>query len=1280
MSTPAHRIALHAALWLALAALPAAAVGRPTAPTGLELFVDSGQALGGDGLGSGVALGDVDGDGDIDAAVAVFDGPALVYLNQGGAQGGTPGAFAGSGQALGTSAGIDVALGDLDGDKDLDLFIVRDAADDSYEVWINQGGDQGGNAGTFLGSGQVFGSSLSSSVALGDVDGDTDLDAFIARNVGRANHVWLNDGSGQYADSGQALGNDSSIDATLADLDGDGDLDAFVVGSGFDGNTVWINQGGDQAGTSGVFLDSGQVLGDTLSLGVDLADLDGDGDTDAFVATALSDQVWINQGGAQGGTPGQFSSNGQALGGSGSRDVALADLDGDGDRDAFVAVGGANLIWINQGGLQGGSAGQFADSGQSLGQSQHEAVALADLDGDGDADAFVASWEAPDRVYLNRTIEADPPVNPLGWQAQLVDTRAIAGKGVSLVLDAAGRPHIAYFVYQPTESGRDYTIYYARWNGVRWLREGVEAVTWASQQSIGLALTAAGQPRLVYPAVLPEDDGGIALRYAAWDGQTWQLSTVAGETDGEFVSLALDDGDTPHVGFAESGDLYYAIWLAETWVVEAVDAGSDTVGDYISLALDATGVPHIAYEDFSNGALRYAWRAGPGWQSEQVDVGFSGAGSSLAIDSNGEPHISYIHDFGFKIRHAHKDDGAWQIQQPYQAPPSEFINGTTSLGLDGAGRPHIAFTVERNINGVNALLYARWDGAQWVVETLDRSGDVGEHNSLAVDAAGNAHIAYDDATFGDARYVAWAPRWRITPVETGSTARGAAVALYDDLPALSAYRDADGRVRGAIWEDDAWGIEPLAFSGAVVEETSIAYANGRPYASYYDADGGRLMFAAWNGSAWQTTVIDDAGDVGRYHKLLFVGGPALARIAYWDATNRRVKLARFDAIAPAPSISTHSGGPALNGASGRLDAIVLPGGDIGISYYDAANGNLRLATWHAASDTWSDELIDGALSDAGSAHGLALDAGEGRPVAAYYDATNAALKLAVRDGGWQIDIARLGVGLVSDLALDLGMDSLAKPRIAYADATGETVHLLYKEEGIWLLDTMVETAVTGLDQALGRRPHLAYGAASGLHYAARAGTLDVNTTVFTPPVYGDYYNPLDACAAVLDLFLGGEDDEEGSVPARPLAPAQAAAPLGDQAIFAALGNLFSLSPGGKYYVDLYAQHGAEMGRIGVADPALLWDAFGALQNFMPGLEALVQGRGHEVLVTQRMVDDALDVWQRLAAAASPLLAAVINAELAATNNLQDFVGQSFEGWAADIGATPRWAYLPTIFR
>ena len=71
-----------------------------------------------------------------------------------------------------------------------------------------------------------------------------------------------------------------STGVALGDLDGDGDLDAFVVNTTSQPNRIYINKIDEGMG----FIVADIVTGDDrYSHGVALADLDGDGDLDAFV-------------------------------------------------------------------------------------------------------------------------------------------------------------------------------------------------------------------------------------------------------------------------------------------------------------------------------------------------------------------------------------------------------------------------------------------------------------------------------------------------------------------------------------------------------------------------------------------------------------------------------------------------------------------------------------------------------------------------------------------------------------------------------------------------------------------------------------------------------------------------------------------------------------------------------------------------------------------------------------------------------------------------------------
>ena len=346
---------------------------RTAVEGGTGVFTDSGQTL--RSHSKAVALGDVDGDGDLDAFTANWETVNKLWLNDGA------GTFSDSGQSLGISHSRDVALGDVDSVGVLDAFVAN-AEGQANKVWLNDG------TGTFSDSGQSLTGSIGTygGMALGDLDGDGDLDAFVAGDSGRGK-VWLNDGTGTFSDSGQNIVTGSESMA-LGDLDGDGDLDAFVGNGQGQEDEVWLNDG------AGTFGDSGQRLDNPYtSSGVALGDLDGDGDLDAFVAKYWGDpdKVWLNDG------TGTFSDSGQRLGSAYSEAVALGDVDSDGDLDAIVASAGSR-VWLNDG------AGTFSESASlSLGYDASLGVALGDLDGDGDLDAFVANF-ITSRVWLNGVV------------------------------------------------------------------------------------------------------------------------------------------------------------------------------------------------------------------------------------------------------------------------------------------------------------------------------------------------------------------------------------------------------------------------------------------------------------------------------------------------------------------------------------------------------------------------------------------------------------------------------------------------------------------------------------------------------------------------------------------------------------------------------------------------------------------------------------------------------------------------------------------------------------
>jgi hypothetical protein len=148
-------------------------------------------------------------------------------------------AFVDSAQALGGIDSRSVALGDVNGDGDLDI-VVANASGEGDRVYINDINDDV-SVGVFTDSGQSLGTNDSQSIVLGDVDGDADLGMLLANTgVSNQNRVYINDGAGNFTDSGQSLGVNDSQSVMLGDVDGDADLDAVVGNGGAQGDRVYL--------------------------------------------------------------------------------------------------------------------------------------------------------------------------------------------------------------------------------------------------------------------------------------------------------------------------------------------------------------------------------------------------------------------------------------------------------------------------------------------------------------------------------------------------------------------------------------------------------------------------------------------------------------------------------------------------------------------------------------------------------------------------------------------------------------------------------------------------------------------------------------------------------------------------------------------------------------------------------------------------------------------------------------------------------------------------------
>ncbi|MEM9276797.1 MAG: FG-GAP-like repeat-containing protein [Cyanobacteria bacterium P01_F01_bin.143] len=325
-------------------------------------------AAGNDPLG--VAIGDLDGDGNSDIVVNNQDDDTIsVLLGDGSGGFSAQTTFAVGGEPF------FLAIGDLDGDGNLDDLAVTNSEDDNVSILL--GDDSGG----FAAQTTFTTGNFPRSVAIGDLDGDGNLDDLVTTNQLSASiSVLFGDNSGGFSAPTNLSTPTFPRSVAIGDLDDDGNVDDLAVANrGANNVSVFL---GDN---SGGFSTPTTFAAGNVPQSIAIGDLDGDGNADDFVVVNTDDDnVSVFLGDNSGG----FSAQTTFTVGNAPRFVAIGDLDGDGSADDLVVVNSSdNNVSV----LLGNGSGSFsAQTTFAVGDLPYT-VAVADLDGDGNADDLVVN-------------------------------------------------------------------------------------------------------------------------------------------------------------------------------------------------------------------------------------------------------------------------------------------------------------------------------------------------------------------------------------------------------------------------------------------------------------------------------------------------------------------------------------------------------------------------------------------------------------------------------------------------------------------------------------------------------------------------------------------------------------------------------------------------------------------------------------------------------------------------------------------------------------------------
>lgn len=326
-----------------------------------------------------ISWGDVDRDGDLDAAVVDGGVPKSLYVNDGA------GNFTTVQQWGGASQCFAMVFGDCDNDGDLDLAEGRGVGLNALHT-----NDGSGNYTTTTPF--SAGARRTITAAWADYDRDGDLDLATGNGIlgsTRQNYLYINNGNGTWTEQAQ-FGVSQTGSVCWGDYDQDGDPDLAVGNGGYQGvsrqNYLYVNNG------DGTFTEQAQFgMKDTASLA--WGDYDNDGDLDMAVGNWNADgcALYTNNG------DGTFTGS-PAFGSRDTNAISWGDADSDGDLDCATANGDftsaeQNYLYLNEG---NGSFTEVAEFG--LGST--DGLSWGDVDNDGDLDVAAANEHSPNDNYL----------------------------------------------------------------------------------------------------------------------------------------------------------------------------------------------------------------------------------------------------------------------------------------------------------------------------------------------------------------------------------------------------------------------------------------------------------------------------------------------------------------------------------------------------------------------------------------------------------------------------------------------------------------------------------------------------------------------------------------------------------------------------------------------------------------------------------------------------------------------------------------------------------------
>ena len=548
---------------------------------------------------------------------------------------------------------------------------------------------------------------------------------------------------------------------------------------------------------------------------------------------------------------------------------------------------------------------------------------------------------------------------------------------------------------------------------------------------------------------------------------TWQVESV-GYLDSKFglyPSVAIDASQTIHVSSSkyksastlhDAGILYSRKKLSGTW--ETVEISRDYAGGPNGIAINSNGMPQVAFrhlqynEAFGNVSyVRSATLTDSGLWTEQIYNG-DVAGSFLMysipkIQTNKDQSGNVSTVFGFS-RSAYQQNPAieaMRVYSPYTLASWASVSSSSSTTTSSSSA-----ATSSSSSSVSSTTTSSSSSSVSSNSSSSSSVTSSSSSSVPAQSSSSSSSSSTPATNPDPILVSTGG------MTVGDNGDGAGVSYAIDSgskPSFS-YFDANNILKFAQYNGTSWVVEQVDASLANSSETSLVFKNEIPHI-FYSNDTNKLVHAYKSTSnSWVKETVSTSDSIAGIFSAATCGSDIC--VSFYNSVDRDQKLAR------------QSGGiwqiSAVDASTDDIgvmsDIAVSSDGTIVVGYYDATNKRLKVASktttasWQIESVTYSDSKFglypSVAIDGAGSIH---VSSSKYKSAATLSD-TGIFYSRKKIGGVWEtVEISRDYAGGPNAIAINAsGMPQVAFRHLQYNQAYGDVSYVrsaTLTDSGLW---------------------------------------------------------------------------------------------------------------------------------------------------------------------------------------------------------------------------------------